>query len=184
MRSRVLVARRLVGAVVVGALVVGGAIVACKKPPVDETSEGPAPTGSTSARPPDRLAPDELLEGTEKALGLVLPRGTRIDGAFPDTVNATIDAKLGPVVEYLRARVREGTFTKGQFTATFEHVKIPARPGRELRIRVNEVSGVGTKLEIFDSTPPPVADLPDDEARLRAVGLTKDGKLLDPKHLE
>lgn len=165
------------------ALAVCAALAACKKP-VDETTEAPAPSSSTSARPPDRLAPDELLEGTEKAFGLVLPRGTRIEGAFTDTVNATVDAKLLPVVEYLRARVRDGTFTKGQFTATFEHVKVPGRPGRELRIRLNEVGGVGTKVELFDSTPPPAPDLPDEEARWKNVGLTKDGRLVDPKHLE
>ena len=171
--------------VAAAALAAATSLVGCKNKPPEETTEAPPPPPSATARPPDRLAPDELLEGSETALGIVLPRGTRIDGAFSDTtVNATVSAKLAPVVEYLRARVRDGTLAKGQFTATFEHVKVPGRPGRELRIRVNEVTGVGTKVELFDSTPPPVADLPDEEARWKAVGLTKDGKLLDPKHLE
>jgi hypothetical protein len=160
------------------------AIGACKQKPVDEPAEPATPTASASVHPTDRLAPDELLEGTETALGVVLPRGTRIDSAFADTVNATVSAKLGPVVGYLRARVREGTFSKGQLTATFEHVKVPARPGRELRIRLTEVGGVGTKIELFDSTPPPLPNLPDEPSRWKAVGLTPDGKILDPKHLE
>jgi len=160
------------------------ALLACKRTPPPEETTAPPPSPSASIHPNDRLAPDELLEGTEKAFGLVLPRSTRIDAAFADTVNATVDAKIGPVVSYFRARVREGTFMKGQFTATFEHVKVPGRPGRELRIRLNEIGGVGTKVELFDSTPPPLPDLPDEQARWKAVGLTPDGKILDPKHLE
>ena len=50
--------------------------------------------------------------------------------------------------------------------------------GRNLR------GGAGTKVELFDSTPPPLPDLPDEQARWKAVGLTPDGKILDPKHLE
>jgi hypothetical protein len=158
--------------------------VGCKRaPPPDETTTT-APTSSASTHPNDRLAPDELLEGTDKAFGILMPRGTRIDAAFSDTVNATVSAKIAPVVSYFRARVREGTFMKGQFTATFEHVKVPGLPGRELRIRLNEIGGVGTKVELFDSTPPTLPDLPNDEARWKAVGMTPDGKLLDPKHLE
>ncbi len=174
----------LASLVALASLAAAPTLVGCKNKVPDETSEAPPPPSSVSARPPDRLAPDELLEGTENGLGIVLPRGTHIDGAFGNAVNATVSAKIGPVVDYLRARVRDGTLAKGQFTATFEHVKVPGRPGRELRIRLNEIGGVGTKVELFDSTPPPVADLPSEEDRWKAVGLTKDGKLLDPKHLE
>jgi hypothetical protein len=168
----------------IATLALGGA---CKHAEQQEESappEAPSAPPSASAKPNDQLAPVELIVGPDKALGIALPRGTRIEQAFADTVFATSIGKLGPCISYFRARVRGGTFTKGQYTATFEHVQVPGRPGRELRIRLREIAGIGTKLELFDSTPPETPDLPTEEERMRAGGLTKDGRLLDPKHME
>jgi hypothetical protein len=39
-------------------------------------------------------------------------------------------------------------------------------------------------LDVRDITPLPVPDLPNETARWRQVGLTPDGKLADPTHLE
>lgn len=160
--------------------------VGCKR---SETSteqkvQASASTGADPSHPPDRMAPDELFEGPEKALGITLPRGTKVEHAFSTTVFAANRAKLEPLVSYFRTRVRGGTLTKGRSSATFEHVQVPANPGREIRIKLNEIVGLETRIEIFDSTAPPVPNLPTEEERMRAGGLTKDGKLLDPKHLE
>jgi hypothetical protein len=40
------------------------------------------------------------------------------------------------------------------------------------------------RIEVRNVTAVPAPNMPDDEARLRAAGFTKDGKLLDPKHLD
>ena len=55
---------------------------------------------TASAVPVDHLATGELLEGSAKAFGLVLPRGVRIDAAFSDVVYAS-----GPAHRALAAAI-------------------------------------------------------------------------------
>ncbi len=145
--------------------------------------EPPPPPALTSAKPVDHLGPDELIEGSGRAFGLALPRGIDVARAFEDVIYADGTPKVKAVVEYLRPRLRDGGFRQTGETATFERVKIPETPGREFEIKVLRVEGK-TRVEVRDTTPKPVPDLPDEAARWRQVGLTKDGKFLDPTHVE
>jgi hypothetical protein len=166
-----------------GALAVAVVAAACSH---DEPTDGPAPAApadSASAHPADHLGPDELLEGPEKAFGLALPRGAQVTSRFPDSVTATTVAHVAPLVGYVRARVREGTLSKGATSATFEHVRIPGDPSHEYRVRLREPSGQGTTIAVDDTTPAPDTGGTQEE-RERALGLTKDGKIADPTHLE
>jgi len=62
---------------------------------------------------------------------------------------------------------------------------VPAEPKRELDIFIESGRhGVGTKMQVRDVTPVPPPDLPDQAARLKAAGLTPDGRLADPQHLQ
>jgi hypothetical protein len=165
-----------------GVLAVGVLAVACSHEDSGDLTAA-APVESASARPPDHLAPDELLEGPDKAFGLALPRGSQVTSRFSDSVSATTIAHIAPLVSYVRARVREGTISKGATSATFEHVRIPGDPGHEYRIRLREAGGQGATLGVDDTTPPPdTGGTP--EERERALGLTPDGKIADPTHLE
>jgi len=165
-----------------GALAVGLVAAACSH---DEVTDAPPtpPADTATARPPDHLGADELLEGPDKAFGLALPRGSQIQSKFPDSVTATTVAHVAPLVAYVRARVREGTLSKGTTSATFEHVRIPGDPSHEYRVRLREPSGQGTTIAVDDTTPPPDPGGTQEE-RERALGLTKDGKIADPTHLE
>jgi hypothetical protein len=60
---------------------------------------------------------------------------------------------------------------------------VEGQPGRELLVRIATAPG-GSSVEIRDSTPTPASALPDEASRWRQVGLTPDGRLADPSHLE
>jgi hypothetical protein len=151
-------------------------------PATEATTSTPAP--SASAPPVDHLASDELLEGPEQAFGLALPRGVAVLGRFWDVVYVQGQAPLASLVKYFRSRVRDGSMTVGEKSATFDKVHLPAKPGLELRIEITP--GPATmNIEVRDVSPRPVVGGPsDDESRWRALGLTKDGKLADPTHLQ
>jgi hypothetical protein len=170
------------GVLAVGVVAFGVSAVACSHEESADSTPAPA-AESASARPSDHLAPDELLEGPDKAFGLALPRGSQVQSRFTDSVTATTIAHIAPLVSYVRARVREGTISKGATSATFEHVRIPGDPSHEYRIRLREAGGHGATLAVDDTTPPPDTGGTQEE-RERALGLTKDGKIADPTHLE
>ncbi len=138
---------------------------------------------AASARPVDHLAPGELAEGSQEAFSLKLPRDLHIDRTFAGAVYASGPLSVHPLVQYFRARLAEGSLREGPTSAMFEHVKVPGKPAVELSLRVMSAPG-GSRVEIVDATPPPMPNLPDEAARWRHVGLTPDGKLADPKHLE
>jgi hypothetical protein len=146
------------------------------------SAAAPAPPPADSV-PVDRLAPDELVEGTAKAFGLKLPREMIVKAAFADVVYAQGPLALRPVVHYFRARLRDGGLREGEAAATFEHVHVPGSPGLELNVHIERSPG-GVQLVMRDTSPPSLPALPDDDSRRRSVGLTPEGRLLDPTHLE
>jgi hypothetical protein len=176
---------RIAAAVAVGLLAPGWACARRTAHPVDDSPGMPQPVASaeTVPVPVDHLAPGELVEGTEQAFGVKLPRGMRVKAAFIDVVYAQGPVLLHPAVAYFRARLRDGGLHEGDEAATFEHVHVPGKPGIELNVRVEPAPG-GLRVVMRDTTPAPLPALPDDAARRRAVGLTPDGRLLNPTHLD
>lgn len=162
-------------------LAIVSAIVACRKP-VATVSDAGLPATVVA---PDELAPGELPEGVDHAFGLPLPRGARIEQSFADAVYARASSSSDAVANYVRARVRDGTVTAGAVGTVFDGVRVPADPARVLHIRVIRYPTLpGCRLEVRDVTPAPAPNLPDEPSRWKAVGLTPDGKLADPKHLQ
>jgi hypothetical protein len=148
-----------------------------------EPTPAPAPIETASRRAPaDHLAPGELIEGTQVALGVTLPRDLHLEETFTDVAYAKGLAPVHSLVQYFRARLRDGSLREGDTTATFDHVHAPGRPDRELSVHIAETIGA-VRVEMRDTTPPPQSNLPDDEARFRQVGLRPDGQWLDPTHL-
>lgn len=125
------------------------------------------------------MAPDELIEGTERAFGLLLPRDVHVESAFAQVLYANSEVGVHPLTKYFRTRVEGGAFDEDDTSATFTHVRIRASPGREFRIHIGRAPQ-GARVEIRDSTPPPAPDLPDEAARWRNVGLTPQGRLIPP----
>jgi hypothetical protein len=138
-----------------------------------------------SAPPLDRLAPGELIPGTTKAFGLVLPRDLVVDQALTDVVFASGPVDAADLANYVRARVRDGDVSVGATATVFDKVKAVDVPNRLLFARIfSGPMGRGAHIEIRDVTPPPLPDLPNVESRWKQVGLSPDGRLLDPQHLK
>lgn len=142
-----------------------------------------ATTAPRAAPPADHLGPDELVEGTQQAFGIALPRVLQVKGAFADVVYASGQASVHAVTQYFRSRVQDGTLREGSHAATFEHVRAPGKPGVELLVRIMAEHD-GANVEIRNSTPPVLPPLPDEAARWKQVGLTPHGRLADPTHLD
>jgi len=163
-------------------------VSACKREP--EITIIDAPQASVSAKPVDHLAPKELLEGDAKAFGIVLPRGVRVDQSFADVVYASGPVETQAAVQYVHARVREGKMIQPDFAGdgktTFDHVKVPAMPDKELVVTVRPAKGAvnSTQFEVRDVTPTKAPNLPDEAARWRNAGLTPEGRVLDPTKLQ
>ena len=164
-------------------------LVACK-------GGGPAPAGPTTVAAPsssaaapevtpvDHLALGELLEGTEHAFGITLPRDVHVEGSFADVVYARGGVAVHPMVRYFRQRLEDGTLREDETTAAFDHVKVRGKPGTELAVRILGSPSQGTRVEIRDVTPVALPTLPDDSARWRRAGFTPNGKVADPTHLD
>jgi hypothetical protein len=161
----------------------------CERHAEEETRESPAPPGPSvvaapSARGPDQLAPGELLEGSKKAFGITLPRDLRVDGSFADVLYASGERlTVHQLAAYFQARLSGGGLREGPDAATFEHVHVGSDSEREMLVAITR-DGSGVRVEVRDSTPPPVPALPNESARWRKVGLTPQGKLADPTHLD
>ncbi len=135
--------------------------------------------------PVDHLAPGELPEGPEKVFALVLPRGVHVDDALGRTALATGSVNCDATANYVRVRVTGGSVTTGAGATVFDQVHVKADPTRTIHIRVQRMAFSGVcRIEFRDDTPTDLPQLPDEAARFRAVGLTPNGKLADPKHLE
>jgi hypothetical protein len=139
----------------------------------------PAPV----AAPVDHLAPGELAEGDARAFGLILPRDLHVEATFAEVAYAQGKIAVHPLAKYFRAHLEGGSFEEDDMSATFVRARIPAAPGREFRVHVGR-SPNGARVESRDTTPPPVPDLPDEAARWRAVGLTPEGRVIQPTHVD
>lgn len=147
-------------------------------PPAVTFSAPPAP----SALPVDHLAPDELVEGKETAFGVPLPRGVLVERRYVDTVQASGPMTVHALVKYFQARLQGGSVREGEAAATFEHVNQPGAPDAELTIHI-EVGLGKTRIDLTSYHHQEAPVLPDETARWRSVGLTPNGKILDPTHL-
>jgi hypothetical protein len=141
---------------------------------------------TTSEPPPERaktdhLAKAELVEGGEKAFALPLPRDVKITFRFPKAIHAEGVVASEAVANFMRARVKDGEVRVGASETQFEGVRVPSEPTRLLRIRVYGDRSF-TRVVVEDATPPIVQGTPDE--RMRNVGLTPDGKLIDDKKVE
>jgi hypothetical protein len=160
---------------------------ACSKPSApDPTGPGPSPVLAplASAPPADHLGPDELIEGPDRAFGVALPRGLTVEQRFPDVVYASGPMTVHALVLFFRPRLTGGALRESATVATFEHARAPGMgPNTDLTIHLAVTLGK-TRVDISSMIYPPAPALPDEAARWKQVGLTPEGKILDPTHLD
>jgi hypothetical protein len=143
-------------------------------------------TAASSAAPltaPDQLAPGELAEGTIDAFGFKLPRIMNVDTQFPDAIFASGEASHKDVVGYVHDRVLAERVDTLQNKTVFEGATMKSAPSKKLRIEVIAVRVGLSKLVIRDETRPPAKPGLTEEERWKEVGMTPQGELIDPSHL-
>ena len=87
------------------------------------------------------------------------------------------------VANFFRARVQGGEVQVAARETRFVGVRVPAEPSRFLQVRVTFDRLTGCRVVVEDTTPaPPTTGTPAE--RMRQVGLTPDGKVIDPNKLE
>ncbi len=139
-----------------------------------------------SALPADRLAPGELIPGDKKAFGIVLPRDLHVDQSLPSLFYASGPVNASDLANYVRARVKGGDVSVGAAATVFDGVTVDsdADAGRILVVRVFPgPMGRGAHIEVRDVTPPPVPQASSTAERWRRMGLTPEGRVLDPTQL-
>jgi len=172
-------ARRRLSTVVLALAFGATACSSCKR------KEEDAP--KTEQAPPDRLAPGELVEGTERAFGLPLPRLSRVAGRFQTSVDITSTATPEQLANFVRARVKEGKVTQGTSSTKLDDVVPRDDKNKRLTIEVRPVragNGNHSEMVVRDTTPPPGDPTLSEEERWKKAGMTPNGKLLDPKRVE
>lgn len=155
----------------------------CRRDVVQKQDAGPSP----SALPPDHLATNEVPEGKERAFGFPLPVAIRISARFPDSMQILTAYTPEDLANYVRSRVKEGKTVAGTSVTRFDDAVPTADPTKRLVIEVRRApmtSSLRSELVVRDVTPKPVVDSDTPAERMRKAGLTPDGKLLDPKHMQ
>jgi hypothetical protein len=143
----------------------------------------PHPTWGEPPKPVDHLAKNELVEGNQTALGLVLPRDLKIVSGSREAVVARGDVAPELVANYIRARVGGGKVTLGAAQTRFERVRVLKAPGPELAIRVGTSRFARCEIEVTDVSPAP--EVPGDQAaKFKAANIGQDGTPVDKVHFE
>jgi hypothetical protein len=150
----------------------------------DEPPRPIAPAAVSAApAPPDQLRPGELAEGTIEAFGLKLPRVMKVDTRFPDATFASAEVPAKNVVDYVRERVIADRVATEPTKTVFEGATTKVNPTHKLRIEVITHNASHTRLVVRDETRPPAKPGLTEEERWREVGLTPQGELIDPSHM-
>lgn len=157
----------------VAILVAIASVTGCKRKPKEETTP-----------PPDHLAFGELPLGPDKAFALPLPRGAQISTQSRDDFVVTTQFSPEVLANFVRYHVTGGKVVVGAGSTLFEDVTVKGDPKRMLYIEVRASGGTraGSTMIVRDNTggdpklPPP--------EHYKQLGLTPDGKLADPKHME
>ncbi|GAC1351170.1 MAG: hypothetical protein NVS3B20_01150 [Polyangiales bacterium] len=140
----------------------------------------------SSSESPDRLAVGEAPKGLEKAFDLVLPRGSTVQRQFANSIYATVPLSGEALADEVRRQATVSPPIVGPERTLFVNVQVNGT-SRDHHLRVEIACPAlsdGSSL-IVDRIEerPPEPPLSPTEA-MRKVGLTPDGKLIDPKHLD
>ena len=159
------------------------ACVACRKQEKPTASDAPAGSAPPAPASPDRLPPGKLLEGTERAFSLPLPKALRIDASFPSEIHAAGRVNPTDLAEFVQARVVVRHVEMIGERIVFPLVKVRGGDDKVLRIEIFR-RGVDTWLRVSDETPRPGPQGLSEEDRWKRTGLTPDGQLIDQQNLE
>lgn len=167
---------------VANVLFLAGVALGCRRAKPNDVATPPV-----ASVPADRLGPGEAAPGQEKAHDLLLPRGGKIDRVFGKSVYAWVPSAPESVANYIRTQTDEEVIAiVGPSATVFPKLKVRgALSDHWLRVEISSDKPDSTNLIIdrVDDKPPPPAGKSNAEL-MKEVGLTPDGKILDPKRIE
>ena len=172
--------RRLIA--LTGPLLLGVVVAGCSscKRPDNDVQDG--------KKPPDHLGPHEAVEGKERAFGLPLPRVSKVEARFETTVHVLSALSPEDLVNFVRARVKDGRTTPGSSSTLLVDVTPLADLQKRLTIEIRPMHGgdasMRSEMVVRDTTPLPIEPGLTEEQRWNKAGLTSDGKVADPSHLQ
>jgi hypothetical protein len=154
-------------------------LVACRKEQAPSPRPVPAPVASTAL---DRLLPGELAEGTDRAMGLIVPRDMHFERVFDDSALARGRGGADARANYVRVRVDAATVEIGAARTLFPKAHVKGQPeGKTVRIEVIREAD-STVLYLRDTTPPAIPPGLTEDERWRKEGVVP-GKPFNPKAL-
>ncbi len=161
-----------------------GGAAACGRRTSPPPSGGAQPAATASAH--DRLAPGELPPGVEHAFELALPRGAWIDRRFGSEIYALVSDTPEAIANHYRQSMPRAEAIAGPNGTIFPDLILPgAAEKSHLRVSISPVGdGRTTRINVLRWEDPPTATTLSHDELMRRSGLTPDGKLLDPKHLD
>ena len=147
-------------------------------------SAGAAAVAKPSAKPIDRLAPDELAAGNAEVWGFAVPREMQVEHRYKEATHLIGPVKPDALANYVRERVVVSHVEIGAARTIFPDARIKGGAAdRVYELDVIPEPGI-TRLVIRDTTPPKVVPGLTDAERWRQAGLTPEGRPLDPKAFE
>jgi hypothetical protein len=153
------------------AIVSSIAPIGCKRKAVEEKP------------PPDHFAINELPLGPDKAFSLPLPRGARVVTEY-DEVQVFTGYSPEVLANFVRYHVQGGKVVVGANSTQFDEVFAKEDAQKALFIDVRAADGIhGASQMIVRAARGGDPSVPNDE-HFKRLGLTPDGKLADPKHLQ
>ncbi len=147
----------------------------------------PIPSAAAPSAParPDRIDPNDLAEGTDKAFDLKIPRGMQVTIRAPNEVDAVGRLPAEKIANYVRKRIEAETVELGAARTVFNRAKVKGEPtGRWVRIEVELLRDTTTRLVVRDLSPPKVDPTLTPEERWKQFGLDPHGGVMDPTHQE
>jgi hypothetical protein len=166
------------------ALAMLGGASACGRRSSPPPSRVAQPVASASAH--DRLAPGEPAPGVEHAFELALPRGAWIDRRFGNEIYALVYESPEATASYFREALPGTEAVVGPNGTIFPSVSLAgAPPSSHLRVAIAPVGdGRTTRVTVTRWEDLPTATTLSHDELMKRSGLSPDGKLLDPKHLD
>jgi hypothetical protein len=135
--------------------------------------------------PPDHLATGELPLGPDKAYTLPLPRGARIATQYESEVMVFTNFSPETLSNFVRYHVRGGSVVVGTSSTSFNDVYATEEPKRILFIEVRPADGIrGASQMVVRETSLGVDPKVPPAEQYKRLGLTPEGRLADPKHME
>ncbi|MBK8256038.1 MAG: hypothetical protein IPK82_25640 [Polyangiaceae bacterium] len=141
-------------------------------------------TAAPTAAAVDRVDPNEVLEGTEKAFGFPLPHKFVVEHRFKDAVQARGEVPFERLVAYVRSRVIATSVETGPTTATFKNATLKDNPTLNLDIHIWMWGGEGLGISVRDVTRLPAKDIVKPTDPWDQPGFDPKDRKVDPKRFE